>query len=99
MLLRLAEGLRRFFKFSHQKNRLPVEPIARPVCGQEGKEKISEGDKCEPKGSQKIYDSEKFNKEFKRELLIFNFQTFLYSLAYLIPFAAFLFFVYWMLQF
>lgn len=53
MLLRLADGLRRFFKFSSRKNRLPVEPLARPVSGQEGKEKISEGDKCEPKGSQK----------------------------------------------
>lgn len=58
MLHRLADGLRRFFKFSSGKNRLPVQPFARPVSGQEGIEKISEGDKCEPKGSQKSYELE-----------------------------------------
>lgn len=56
MLHRLADGLRRFFKFSSGKNRLPVQPFARPVSGQEGIEKISEGDKCEPKGSQKSFN-------------------------------------------
>lgn len=56
MLHRLADGMRRFFKFASGKNCLPVQPFAGPVRGQDGKEKISEGDKCEPKGSLKCSD-------------------------------------------
>lgn len=56
MLHRLAVGLRRFFKFSNKKNRLPVEPFAGVVRVQDGKEKKSE-QHSEPKGSQ-IYECE-----------------------------------------
>lgn len=56
MLLRLAAAMRRFFKFSHKKNRLKISKCAQPADGLDGKEKISEGDKCEPKGSQKSFD-------------------------------------------
>ncbi|HRG24438.1 MAG TPA: hypothetical protein PLL23_08600, partial [Chitinophagaceae bacterium] len=67
-----ADGLRRFFKFSSGKNRLPVQPFARPVSGQEGIEKISEGDKCEPKGSQKSFDDRSVEYSRQTYLLIQN---------------------------
>lgn len=67
MLHRLAVGLRRFFKFSSRKNRLPDQPFAQPERGQEGKEKISEGDKREPKGSQKFSNRiKRLDKLYKR---------------------------------
>lgn len=55
MLHRLADGLRRFFKFLSRKNRPTHKPFAQVADGLDGIEKISEGDKCEPKGSQKSY--------------------------------------------
>lgn len=57
MLHRLADGLRRFFKFSSGKNRLPVQPLAEPVSGLNGKEKKSD-QQSEPKGSQKSNEFE-----------------------------------------
>lgn len=53
MLHRLADGLRRFFKFSAGKNRLKHKTFAQVADGLDGKEKKSE--QSEPIGEPKSY--------------------------------------------
>lgn len=73
MLHRFAVGLRRFFKFSYQKNRLPVEPIAEPVSGLYGKEKKTD-QHSEPKGSMKFVNIllPEIQEKIKQDRLLFE---------------------------